>query len=409
MAKHIMKGFDSLLSYNDALSSFSNEIWKYPDIEEINIAHASGKISAESIISKTNIPDNNKSAMDGYAVISTDTIGASNANPVKLILKGINAAGDYPGNKLYEGQCMEIYTGAIVPSSSDAVVKAENCEAIDGYVYIYSPINSGDNIVMIGEDIKNGDIIAYKNTTIYPQNLASLKALGINTIKVYRNIVIGIINTGKELINGQIENSTGMILNTFYTSNFTETIDGGIVDDDISSIRGRVKSIIDKCDILIITGGSSLGKRDMTTEALSMEGKMIFSGISIRPGRTLALFKIHNRMVLSASGLPVAALISSMIFVNQYIKDLYGIEYIHKSCSILDENIHTKIGFTTFQIASTYSKKGELYSTPLKTTSSGMISALIHGNSIIKIDDNTEGLEQGTRANIYIMGDIKWD
>ncbi len=409
MAKHIMKGFDSLLPCDNAISRFSSETWECPDTEKISINCASGKISSENIISPHCIPDHDKSAMDGYAAISGDTIGASPSNPVKLALKGVSAAGDPPGDALYQGQCREVYTGSILPPGSDAVASAENCEAVDDSVYVYSQSNRGDNVVKIGEDIKKGDIIMHGNSIIYPQNLASMKSLGINSVKVYKNITIGIINTGKELVNNQIENSTGVILRTFYTSNFTETIDGGIVDDDISSIREKVKFIIDRCHILIITGGSSIGKRDMTTEALSMEGKLIFSGVSIKPGRTIALFKIRNRPVLSVSGFPVAALISSMVFVNRYIKDLYGIEYIHKSSSIMDENIHNKIGFTTYQIARTYLKNGELHSIPLKTTASGMISALINGNSIIRINDNMEGLRQGTRTNIYIIGDIKWD
>ena len=404
-----MKGFDSLLSYRDAISSFSTEKWKFPGTVKIPIDRALGKISYDNVLSVKNIPCHDKSAMDGYAVLSKDTINASSSNPAKLISKGYTAAGDPPGNVISSGECMEVYTGSIMPNGADAVARAENGETIGKYVYVYSPVSHGKNVSYTGEDIKKGDIIVNKNTIIYPQNIAAMKATRIQSVNVYKKISIGIINTGKELVNGQIENSTGMLLRTFYETGYTEAIDGGIVDDDIPSIIAQVKSIIEKCHIIIITGGSSLGRRDMTTEALSSQGKIIFSGVSIKPGRTIALFNINNRPVLSVSGLPVAALISSMVFVNQYIKNIYGIWYIHKAVSIMDESIHNRVGTTTFQIAETSGKNGELHSVPVKTTVSGMISAMIRGNSIIKIDEDMEGLPQGSMATIYIMGDIKWD
>jgi molybdopterin molybdotransferase len=409
MVKHIMKGFDHLLSYKDAISIMYSENWKYPQTVNYDIEDSLGKISAMEVISGINIPQHDKSAMDGYAVIARDTVNASATNPAILKMTGINAAGDLPGDKLCRGECREIYTGSIMPSGSDAVVKAEDCENVGGLIYIYSSIKPGDNVSTIGEDIKAGDTILAKNSIIMPQNISAIKATGIKDVMVYGEIIIGIINTGKELVNGQIENSTGILLKTFYSSRFTKTISGGIVNDDKDAIASKVRSLIGKCNIIIVTGGSSLGRRDMTTDALSSEGKLLFSGVSIKPGRTVALFNIKGKPVLSVSGLPVAALLSSLAFINNYIKNKYGIEYIHKSISILDEGIHNKIGFTTFQIAKTVYKGGELHSIPLKTTASGMISALIRGNSIIMVDENQEGIEQGSRVKIYEMGDIKWD
>ena len=409
MAKHTMKGFDSLIQYNIALSIFKGEKWVYPNSIQLPLDSAGGKISSGEIISSVNIPDKNKSAMDGYALKSTDTLNATPANPVKLSLKGTIAAGDTPEEIVNDGTCMEIYTGSIMPEGSDAVARAENCDVIGKYIYVYSSVKKGENVAPAGEDLKIGDTILDKNSLIHPQNLAALKSIGISEVNVYGNISIGIINTGKELINKQIENSTGMLLRTFYTSRFTETIDGGIVDDDEKSIALAVRSMIEKCHILIVTGGSSLGRRDMTTDALSGEGKMLFSGVSIKPGRTIGLFNIKNKPVLSVSGLPVAALLSSMIFVDSYIKNIYGINYIHRASSILDESIHNRAGFTTFQIARTYAIDGELHSIPLNTKVSGNLSAIIKGNSIIKIDENLEGIPQGSRVNIYIIGDIKWD
>jgi molybdopterin molybdotransferase len=409
MAKHTMKGFDSLLPYKEALSVFDSEQWHMPGITEKNLDNAAGKISCENIFSPLDIPGQDKSAMDGYAVRSSDTLNATSRNPAKLALKGINAAGDPVGNPVGTGQCTEIYTGSLIPPGADAVVRAENTEVTEGYVYVYAPVVRGGNISVKGEDIARGSLILEKNSIIRPQNLAAAKSAGIHSVKAYNDLAIGIINTGREILNGQIENSTGMLLRTFYDGNYTVAIDGGIVDDDKESIRDRLNSLIEKCHIVIITGGSSLGKRDMTTEALSEEGRPLFSGVAIKPGRTMAIFNVKNRPVISVSGLPVAALISSIVFVNRYIQNAFGVESALRVNSLLDENIRNKTGFTSFQIAKTYAKNGELHSVPLKTTASGMISALIRGNSLIRVDENREGIEEGSHIIVYLMGDIKWD
>jgi molybdopterin molybdotransferase len=136
---------------------------------------------------------------------------------------------------------------------------------------------------------------------------------------------------------------------------------------------------------------------------------MLFSGVSIRPGRTIALFNVDNMPVLSVSGLPVAALMSSLIFVNRYVQNAFGLEITEKAPAILEERIHNKTGFTTFQVMNAFVKDGEIHARPLETTASGRISSLLMGNSFTLIDENLEGMEKGRRIIINVIGDIKWE
>lgn len=409
MVKHIMERFDSLLSYIEAISIFDAVHWNLPGCEIVEVEHASGKISASRILSPVNIPDKNKAAMDGYAVNHQDTVNASDHNAARLRLDGVNIAGGNAGLPLRSGQCREIYTGSIMPEGADAVIKVENCEQSDDYVYVYSPVLPGENIASTGEDITIGSPLLWEKAIVRPQNISAMNAAGIKSIMVYRNITIGIVNTGRELVTGQINNSTGALLRSFYQNSFINIIDGGIVDDSTDPIRNKILNLGSKCNIIIVTGGSSLGRKDLTTDAISEIGKMLFSGVAIKPGRTIALFDMDGTPVLSVSGLPVAALLSSLIFVNRYIYNAFGIELTEKAPAILDERIHNKTGFTTFQVMDTFEKGGELHARPLETTASGRISSLLQGNSFTSIDENLEGIEEGSRIMINVIGDIKWE
>ncbi|WMT51008.1 MAG: molybdopterin molybdotransferase MoeA [Ferroplasma sp.] len=409
MVKRIMERFESLLPYSEAVSIFDAVPWHLPGRERVNIEDAAGKISACSVFSPMDIPDKNKAAMDGYAVKHINTSNASDHNPARLELSGVNMAGGGAGYPLKDGQCREIYTGSIMPEGADAVIKVENCEQSGDYIYIYSPVLAGENVASIGEDISRGSLILGEKSIIRPQNISSMTAAGIKSATVYRNITIGIVNTGRELVTGQINNSTGSLLRSFYRRAFMDIIDGGMADDSVDSIIEKISNIRKKCDIIIVTGGSSLGRKDLTTDAISRLGKMLFSGVSIRPGRTIALFNVDNMPVLSVSGLPVAALMSSLIFVNRYVQNAFGLEITEKAPAILEERIHNKTGFTTFQVMNAFVKGGELYARPLETTASGRISSLLMGNSFTLIGENLEGMEKGSRIIINVIGDIKWE
>ena len=409
MVKRIMERFESLLPYSEAVSIFDAVPWNLPGYGPVNIEDAAGKISACSVFSPVNIPDRNKAAMDGYAVKHQDTVNASVHNPARLELAGVNIAGGSSGKPLKDGQCREIYTGSIMPEGADAVIKVENCEQSGDHIYVYSPVLAGENVASAGEDITSGSLILGGKSMIRPQNISSMTAAGIKSVMVYKNITIGIVNTGMELLTGQINNSTGSLLRSFYRRPFIDIIDGGIADDSTGSIIEKISNLRGKCNIIIVTGGSSLGRKDLTTDAISRLGKMLFSGVAIKPGRTIALFNMDNTPVLSVSGLPVAALLSSLIFVNRYVHNAFGIELTEKAPAILDERIHNKTGFTTFQVTNAFVRDGEIHARPLETTASGRISSLLRGNSFTLIGENLEGIEKDGRIVINIVGDIKWE
>lgn len=408
-SKHIMEGFDKFISYDDAMNIFDSMNWKYPGKENININSSLNMISYDNVYSDQDIPEFNKSAVDGYALKSSDIINAAINNPAMLKVIGSSEAGEKFSEKIKENQCIEVYTGSEIPDGADAVVKVEDTEKHGDYIYVYSSLKH-DNIFKKGEDIAKGYKILEKNERILPQHIAAMASVRIDNITVYKKIKIGIISTGNEIANKKIVNSTGILLKNYYNNNnFIETLDGGIYSDNAHDIVKGINNIINACDIIIVTGGTSLGRKDMTTDAVSSLGKLLFSGIAIKPGRTMAIFNVNNKPVISVSGLPVAALLSSLIFINRYIKNIYNFDYYKKITGILDENIHNKIGFTLFQICRAYETNNKIHILPLKTTGSGILSTIIYGNSIAMVPENLEGIENNKYVTVYMLGDIKWD
>ncbi len=409
MVKHIMKGFEPLISYDEMINVFKSINFKKPGIESVTILSSISRISSETVLADNNIPLHDRSAMDGYALKSINTQGASVNNPLKLRIAGVQLPSDSVTKKAEIGECIEVYTGSKIPDGCDSVVKVEDTEREGNYVYIYVPCSLYENISRSGEDISKGSKIILKNQKITAAHISAMAALGINNINVYNKIRICIINTGEELLNKTINNSTGALLSAFYNNEYIKTDIAATCGDNIDSIRTSVKNIIKLYDIIIITGGSSLGRHDLTTEALESISELKFSGVAIRPGRTMALFLYSGKPVISVSGLPVAALLSSMILVNEYIKKLFNLEIYKKDYAILERNIHNKPGFSTFQIALTEARKDGLHAIPMNTRVSGNISSIIEGNSIIFINENLEGLEEGKLITVYLIGDVRWD
>ncbi|AAT43876.1 molybdopterin molybdotransferase MoeA [Picrophilus oshimae] len=403
--KRIMRGFENFISYNDALGKISMKL--KIKTETLCIASALNRISASDVLSNEYVPDNDKSAVDGYAIISDDTMNASIENPARLDIKYTVRPGQVPGS-IDHGECAEVYTGSYIPINSNAVVKAEDTENHGDSIMVYRHLNMNENISKMGEDLYPGFNIIKKDSLIEAQHIAAMEAVKIEKIDVYKKIKLCIINTGDEVYYNSVRNSTGYMLKSFYSMPYIDVIGPFISRDDKDEIMNIINKNINNCDIMIITGGSSIGRYDLVGDVLSGLGKCIFSGVSIKPGRTVSLFNLNGRPVISCSGLPVAALISSYFIISKIIKNTFNISIEKPISGRLSSNVSNRIGFTKFQICRTYISDNNVIIEPLKTTGSGLISSVIKGNSFIIINDGLEGIAMNSIVMAYLIGDVKW-
>ncbi|MGQ9542799.1 MAG: molybdopterin-binding protein [Candidatus Bathyarchaeia archaeon] len=245
-------------------------------VETIPLNEALGRVVASDIMAPMDIPTSNLSAVDGYAVIARDTFGASPTNPVPLKLKFPNMV----DSGLKGGEAAYVATGSPIPRGSDAVVMVEYTREVEhGVIEVYRAVSPGEDVSWRGEDVKEGEVVLREGTRLRPQDLGMLAAMGSTSVNVYRKPIVGIISTGSELvppgsgrINGKVVDVNILILSAMTIEYGGEPLHLGIVEDNLDRLRSRIRVCLDKSDLLVVTGGTSVGLADLTVEAIDSLG-----------------------------------------------------------------------------------------------------------------------------------------
>lgn len=290
--------------------------------EEIPIADCCGRVLAEDIISPINVPEFNRSAMDGYAVKSSDTEDASSDNKVVLKVAGEILAGDYKELAYTEKTAVRVMTGAYIPDGYDAVIKQEDTDYGMENAAIYAPAKPYMNYCRKGEDLKAGELVLQKGIRLSAIHIGILASLGIAYVKVKRGLGVAIISTGSELMNpgtpllpGKIYNNTAYMLEAVIKREGLKVVLRTSVSDDEQSLKDAVFNASRAADIVITTGGVSVGKRDLLPAVLKELGSDIaFERVNIQPGTPTIGSVLNGTPILSLSGNPYAAIANFEIY-----------------------------------------------------------------------------------------------
>ncbi|MFP3229608.1 MAG: molybdopterin molybdotransferase MoeA [Caldisphaera sp.] len=417
MYKAKMRGFKELMRVEDALRLLFENI-NLPKIEpeEIHVEESAGKISYEDVVSPVDIPPFSRSAVDGYAVISSDTIGASITNPIPLKIMGEIKAGDDPENikNINKGEAMIIYTGAPLPKGSDSVVMAEDATYKGEIVEINKAVSPYQNVSKIGEDFSKGKIIINKNTIIKPWHIGAIISAGIKKIKVQKPLNIAILSTGNEIaeINedskNKIINSTKPLLKSIIISNGCKPIDLGTVNDDIEIIKEKIELALKVSDLIITTGGTSVGNYDFVVDAILKinESKVLFNGVRMRPGKPTSGAVINGKPIIMVSGFPVAAVTAFYAFISPTINFMRNIkeEIQPKIKGKITRRVANIAGVKTYlRVKVRKNDKGEIYIDPLAVTASGVLSTLTEANGLLIIPENIEGYDENDEVEVMLI------
>ncbi len=414
-----LKGFRSWENVDVARERLLSKVNIKLTSEEIPVYDAVGRVLAEDIISPIDYPPYNRSAVDGYAVKSSDVSGASESDPVPLRIVGEIEAGVKPKElAIREGEAALVFTGAELPEGADAVVPIEYVDVAGEYVYVYRSVAKYRNVSLRGEDFQAGDVIGKKGTVLRPWHVAALVQAGFKLVKVFQKPRVGVINTGDEVYDpfsysgggGRIPNSTGALIVSYVKELGCEGEVLGVVRDDEDLIRDAVEKALRDHDIVIVTGGTSVGGKDVVPEAISsLEGaKLVFHGVNLRPGRTAGAFIINGKPVLMLSGLPVACLVGLENFFRPIIERKMNLKFPPRPVvkARLTRRIANAVGFRSHYRVAVFSEGGELYAEPLRLTGSGILSTLLEGNGIVVINESLEGLEKGEIIDVILLGPI---
>jgi len=378
------------------------------ETETVSLLDANNRILAEDIKSNEYVPSFDRSSMDGYAVIASDTFGASETLPIPLKLIGKISMGESQ-KEIHKGECLYIPTGGALPINADSVVMIEHTEDYkDGTIGIMSPSVPGLNVIKKGDDLKPNEIIISKGTKLDCHNIGTLAALGISKVEVFKKLKVGIISTGDELIdisetpiNSQIRDINSYVLSSFIKELNCIPITYGIIKDDKDELSKTIDKAVKDNDIVLISGGSSAGEKDVISSLLESKGELLFHGISIKPGKPTMLASIDNKPVWGIAGHPLAVYFISKHFLSPFINRLMGNDNysLIKVKAILTESIDSNHGRSEFVPIKLTNKENKVCATPI-ISKSGLISVIANADGYTIIDRNLEGILKGTEIEV---------
>ena len=386
----------------DFIKKRSNLISK---TEIINLIDAEGKILAENIYSKINLPPFKNSAVDGYALLKKDL----NKNQ-KIINKNRVAAGDIGVHKIKNGEAIRIFTGAKMPLNSNTVVMQENINIIGNKLSLIKVPSYGDNCRHKGEDISKGSLVLKKGSRIDIKNLNLIAAIGYNKVKVYFKIKIGFYTSGNELVrpttklkNSKINNSNYYLLNSLLNKNYIKKKFLGNLPDKANKIRDKLLSEVAKFNIIITTGGASVGDEDHLINILKKNGEIFFWRAAIKPGRPIAIGKIKNTYIVCLPGNPVSVQLLYAFVVKPLILKLIGSPII----KIKSEKIKTNFSMIkkTKRLEWLRVRKklinNEYVITKYPKQGSGIISSISYSDGVVEIPEDISVIKKGDVFDYY--------
>lgn len=403
-------GDNKNLTVSQGLAQILSHVSPVAEVEEIDLDALDNRVLASDSISPVNVPQQTNSAMDGYAFVYQDPM------PATLKRVGEVLAGHQYLGTLNVGETVRIMTGATVPVGADTVQPRELAKEVDGNVSFDGRIMAGQHVRLAGEDIARGQVALAKATRLSAAEQGLLASLGLNRLNVYRRPTVAVFSTGDEVS----QPGETLKANCIYDSNrFTikamakrlgcDVIDLGIIEDSETALEATLAKAANLADVVISSGGVSVGDADYIKTVLARLGKIDFWRISMRPGRPLAFGKIGDSLFFGLPGNPVAVMVTFLQFVQPALRKLAGEVKWQAQLfpAISDETLRSRQGRTEF-IRGIYQlgKDGRLHVSSTGNQGSGMLSSMVKGNCLIIIGDDAEAVNAGETVFIQPFADL---
>ncbi len=400
------------------IKSFLND--KSVTTEKLNLDNALGRVLGEDLYSPVDLPPFSRSTVDGYAVKAADTAGASASMPTYFKIIGSVEMGERTELKLKTGQAAAIPTGGMLPEGSDSVLMIEDTEKIeDNTIESFKSLAAGENLVQKAEDIAAGELLFKKGHKIMARDIGALAGLGITEFKGAARAKVSVISTGDELIPAEAEAKPGQIrdINSYSITSYLNKIGAqakkiGIIEDEFESLKEAVKSELDQ-DLVLISGGSSVGIKDMTIDLLNSLGEpgVLLHGLAIKPGKPTILAIIEGTIVMGLPGHPASAWTVNNVLVAEIVRVLNGEKraaeigisnnkYLIKA--ELRRSLVSDKGREEYIPVRIYKENDKLMAEPLLGKSS-LITNLAYGDAVLRVPRNQEGKEKGEIVELTLI------
>lgn len=404
----------ALLHPDQAIEQLLAQVEATQDTELVTLTQAIDRVLAEDLASSIDLPPFDNSAMDGYAFRFTDL--AASQDKTTLTLVGSSFAGHPFDGQVSPNSCIRIMTGAPVPVGFDTVQMQEKVQADDNQITIEHPHRLGANVRLCGEELLAGTKVLHKGITIRAAEMGVLATIGINQVRVTRKLKVAFFSTGdelrpvgSELAPGQIYDSNRYSIQGLLSKSHVEWIDLGVIADNKEAIRGAFKEAASKADMVLTSGGVSVGEADFTKQILSEEGQITFWKLAIKPGKPFAFGKIDNAIFCGLPGNPVSSMVTFYKLVLPILNKMQGLKPIKPLfCQAkLLTDIRKHPGRVEYQRGIlSRNEAGELEVAITGGQGSGMLTSMSLANCFVILDQFQGDTPTGTQVTVEPFNNV---
>uniref|UniRef100_A0A7C2FQA8 Molybdopterin molybdenumtransferase MoeA n=1 Tax=Thermosphaera aggregans TaxID=54254 RepID=A0A7C2FQA8_9CREN len=405
-----MKILKGLIEVDEAVAAFAKVLSKISlQKESVRIEEALGRIVASDVKAEFDFPDQDRSAVDGYAVLAEDTYYASQYNPVELKIVN-NREGDLCVER---GVAFEVFTGNPIPCGANSVVMKEDTVRDNDKILVLKPVPVGGNISRKGEDYAKGSVLVGKGTVVNPFHIAIMASNGLKMVEVFEKLKIGIISTGNEIVSpglarehGEYYDSTGTLIHQLLIQDgFYRVTYYGIFPDDVKALTEALEEATLENDIVITLGGTGVSESDVVIDAAEKIGEQVFRGVKMRPGRPTSSSLVNGKPVLHLSGYPVAAWTGYEVILRRAVAKAFNLVNYkrHVAFARLSRRLPNQAGYQTYIRVQLKTGEGELTAEPYMLRGSGVLSSLVFSHGYVEIPSNIEGFEKGDIVKVFLF------
>jgi len=401
-----MRPFHALIPFGEAKRVIMESMFPPESTEEVRLEDCLGRVVAQDVVASLAHPPFNRSAMDGYAVRARDTFGASQSAPKVFNIIGTQLAGSSSDFQVRAGQCIQIATGARMPRGADAVVMVEDAEREAEQLKVSRPVYPQANVSRRGEDIDRGDVILRKESVLDEAKIGVLASQGMKSIGVYQKPRVAVLSSGEEIAQVGEKLKQGQIydINSYTVSAVVQKSGGlpsllGITPDDVNSLKSAVSTAVD-WDMVVISGGSSVGERDLFFRVLQDLGEVLFHGVQIKPGKPTIFGRINDTPVFGMPGYPTSCLLNAYLLLAPAIRKMAHLPHLteNRATGKLGKAVSGSLGRRQFLPVRL---DGNTVVVVFKE--SGAITSMSRADGYIEIAENIDLMEKGQEVEVTLF------